>query len=223
MANWLSGSSKRGAGGEMSAPEAALERLLEGNERFVSGKAPRGDISPARRRELADGQRPFAAILACADSRVAPEFLFGAGLGDLFVVRNAGAIAGVTAIGSLEYAVVELGAPLILVIGHERCGAVAAAAQAVTQNTAFPGSIGPMLEPIVEAVRSVEHAPGDLVHNAVQANVRHVVARLRTASPILSEAQGSGRLAIVGATKDLADGVVQVVDAPPGFEHFLEG
>jgi carbonic anhydrase len=171
-------------------------------------------MSRARRLEIAKGQTPFAVLVSCSDSRVGPEQLFGRGLGELFIVRNAGNTAASTqAMGSIEYAVAELGVPLVVVLGHERCGAVAAAASVVTQNTNFPGSIGRMVEPIIPAVLASRGQPGDMVENAVRQNVRMVVSQLRTSSePMLLNPIKAGRLMVVGAYYDLDTGAVDFFD-----------
>ena len=189
-------------------PEAALRILVDGNRRFVSDAPYRSAIGRERRIELAAGQRPLAVLVSCSDSRVSPELLFGRGLGELFIVRNAGNTVDLTALGSIEYAVAVLKVPLILVLGHERCGAVEAAVEVVTKNATFPGSIGDMVEPIVPAVLSVQGRPGNLLDNAVRANVQRVVRRLKESERLLTEPLAAGRLRIVGARYDLDDGQV---------------
>ena len=191
----------------------ALALLKEGNQKFVSEGAAQPVIGRERRLEIASGQAPYAVLVGCSDSRVAPEHLFGRGLGELFIIRNAGNTVDTVALGSIQYAVAELGVPLILVLGHERCGAVGAAVSVVKTNTNFPGSIGQMIEPIVPAVLKAQSLPGDLVENAVRENVRRVVARLRTsADPILLDPVKAGKLKIVGARYDLDDGNVDFFD-----------
>ena len=140
--------------------DQALQRLKDGNRKFMAD-APDQTAAAAqmdnprlnheRRLEIAQGQTPFAVLVSCSDSRVPPELLFGRGLGELFIVRNAGNTVDTVALGSIEYAVAQLGVPLVLVLGHERCGAVDAALSVVEKNATFPGSIGQMIEPIVPA------------------------------------------------------------------------
>lgn len=152
-------------------------------------------------------------LVSCSDSRVPPELLFGRGLGELFIVRNAGNTVDTTALGSIQYGVGPLGVPLVVVLGHERCGVVEAAVSVVKENTVFPGSIGAMIEPIVPAVLSVQSKGGDLVHNSVRANVSRTANRLRTTSePILLNPLREGRLRIVGAVYDIDDGSVNFFD-----------
>lgn len=205
------------AGGKTTLnADQALALLREGNRRFVADAPPVGPVSRQRRLEIARGQAPFAILVSCSDSRVGPEQLFGRGLGELFIVRTAGnTAASMQEMGSIEYAVAELGVPLIVVLGHERCGAVAAATQVVAQNADFPGSIGRMVEPIVPAALSVRDQPGDFVENAVRANVRRTVRILRTAAePLLLQPQEEGRLKVVGAYYDLDTGEVDFFDQP---------
>src|SRR4051794_19877973 len=168
--------------------DQALQLLKDGNQKFVADSPVQAPVSRERRLEIAQGQTPFAVLVSCSDSRVPPELLFGRGLGELFLVRNAGNTVDTTALGSIQYAVAELGVPLVLVMGHERCGAVDAALAVVEKNAAFPGSIGQMLEPIVPAaLQAKSPAPAstsreDVLDMAVRENVRRVVTRLRTAA-----------------------------------------
>ena len=193
------------------SPDAALALLKDGNRRFVEGKTVRPHQTDAERRAaLAHAQRPFCVLVGCSDSRVSPELLFGRGLGDLFIVRNAGNSVDLAAMGSIEYGVAVLGAPLVVVLGHERCGAVAAALSVVEKGTDYPGSIGQMIEPILPAVlRAKRDGDHDVLDRAVRHNVMRVVGRLRNTEQMLQEPQRQGRLKIVGAHYDLDDGVVE--------------
>ncbi|TNC07229.1 carbonic anhydrase [Methylobacterium terricola] len=194
-------------------PDQALDAMKEGNRLFKTDSPVRAVQGRDRRIEIALGQTPFCVLVSCSDSRVSPEILFGRGLGELFIVRNAGNTVDTTALGSIEYAVAKLGVPLILVMGHSRCGAVEAAVDVVTNNTVLPGAIGQMIEPIVPAVLSVRDKGGDLVENAVRANVGRVVRRLRTASdPELLTPLAEKRLRIVGAAYSLDTGEVDFFD-----------
>lgn len=139
---------------------------------------------------------------------MSPEILFGRRLGELFIVRNAGNTIDTSALGSIEYGVLEFGAPLIMVLGHEKCGAVNAAVSIVTENTEFPGSIGAMVGPILPAVLAVQERPGDLLDNAVRENVQRIVERLKTSAGLLTEPIEQGRLEIIGARYDLDTGEV---------------
>lgn len=193
-------------------PDEALARLKAGNAAFVADHPAEIDMSRDRRLALALGQQPFATLVGCSDSRVGPEQLFGAGLGELFIVRTAGNNVDTAGIGSIEYSVMALKVPLIVVLGHEKCGAVAAATDVVTKDTRFPGSIGRMIEPILPAVMAAQRAnpDGDLVEHAVEENVRRMVDRLRTYSePMLLEPQERGELKVVGAVYSLSTGEVR--------------
>jgi carbonic anhydrase len=199
-------------GGPRMTPEEALALLQEGNERFVTDAPFRGVQGRERRIEIARGQHPFAVLVGCSDSRVSPELLFGRGLGELFIIRVAGNTVDLTAQGSIEYAVAELGVPLVLVLGHERCGAVAAAVSIVEKNATFPGAIGEMVEPIVPAVLRARGQSGELLDNAVRENVRRVTTRLRGSGAILPDLIEAGKLRVVGARYDLDDGAVHFFD-----------
>lgn len=193
-------------------PDEALQRLKDGNAAFMADKPVEADVSRDRRLELAQGQQPFATLVGCSDSRVGPEQLFGAGLGELFIVRTAGNNVDTAGMGSIEYSVMALGVPLIVVLGHEKCGAVAAATDIVTKDARFPGSIGRMVEPILPAVMAAQraHPDGDLVEHAVEENVRRMVERLQKYSePMLLEPQERGELKVVGAVYSLSTGEVR--------------
>lgn len=213
---WAMGDAHSGAGVPVRAattPDAALALLEAGNARFARGEASTIDLGSGRRLELAVGQAPFCAYVSCSDSRVPPELLFERGLGELFIVRNAGNIVDTDAMGSIEYAVAELGVPLVVVMGHESCGAVKAAMSVVEKNTRFPGAIDTMIEAIIPAVLQVRGQPGDPVANAVKENVRRVVDMLRKQTdPILQAPQAAGKLRVVGAYYELASGRVDFFD-----------
>lgn len=192
----------------------ALGLLRQGNDDFLNDRPSRGPVDRQSRLRLAAGQKPFAAYLSCSDSRVPPELLFGRGLGELFIVRNAGNTLDTSAIGSLEFAVSALGTRLIVVMGHEGCGAVDAAMQTVRNGARHPSCIGRMLEPIIPAVVAAEkESPGDL-EAAVKQNVRRVVEFLREqSSPLLLEPLARGELKIVGAYYRLKTGEVDFFDS----------
>ena len=191
-------------------PADALAKLKDGNKAYAAGASGGHAIDDApRRQELAIKQEPFAAIVSCSDSRVPPERLFDQGVGDLFLIRNAGnTVTDTGALGSIQYAVAALGVPLVVVRGHQRCGAVKAAADVVTQSAAFPGAIGPMIEPILPSVLEVREHGGDLLDNAVRANVHRMVEHLKS-DPILGEKLAAKAIAIVGARYDLDHGTVE--------------
>jgi carbonic anhydrase len=197
-------------------PDQALAKLIDGNRRFVADQNPVTDISTKRRLEIAKSQAPFAALVGCADSRVGPEHLFGGGLGELFIVRTAGNYVDDAGYGSLAYAVAALGVPLIVVMGHERCGAVDAATKLVTNNSQLPPSLTRMVKPILPAVIDAQANMGaktDLVDHAIHMNVRHVVRGLReTSDPIMAAPIKAGQVRVVGAYYDLDTGAVDFFD-----------
>lgn len=185
-------------------PAEALARLQAGNGRFVADAPAHPHSGAARREETAAGQQPFAVILGCADSRTGPELIFDQGIGDLFVVRLAGNLADDAALGSIEFAVAKLGARLIVVLGHEKCGAVAAA----VQGGAAPGHIGALVTAIEPAVKKNAGQPGDALENAIRENVLAQVEKLKTGSDLLAPMLRDGSLRVVGARYDLKSGKV---------------
>lgn len=196
------------------APDDVLAKLLEGNARFMAGQT---SLLTRRRPEdfaaLAEGQAPQAIIVACADSRVAPELVFDQGIGDLFVVRVAGNVvsgAGPIVKGSIEFAVAELGARLIMVLGHSACGAVKAATAHVEARDALPGSIGPLVEIIRPAVALAAGRPGDKVENVIRANVEKCVETLKGLDPIVAKFVKAGEVKVVGGVYELSNGKVDV-------------
>jgi carbonic anhydrase len=191
-------------------PQEAIARLTSGAERFTSGGVLRPDQSVAYRTSLAAGQHPFAAILSCADSRVPPEIVFDQGLGDLFVARTAGQVVDHAVLGSIQYGIAELKIPLIVVLGHEKCGAVKATIEAVEKKSAAAGNdIDALVAAIKPAVEEEEATkPSDLVDAVVRKNVMNIVAALGK-KPILSAAVAAGSLQIVGARYDLDAGTVE--------------
>jgi carbonic anhydrase len=188
-------------------PKDALQVLLDGNKRYVTSKAEHPDQTADRRVEVASGQHPIAIILSCSDSRVPPEILFDQGLGDLFVMRTAGNVLDDAVLGSIEYGVAELEIPLLVVLGHERCGAV----KATVEGHEVPGHIAYLVKAIKPAFDKVKAEAGDVVDNTVRANALMVADQLAAAEPILSEAVKAGKLMIVAARYDLDAGEVEVL------------
>ncbi len=186
-------------------PDTALAKLLEGNKRFASQKAIQPNQGVFRLQEVAREQHPFAAILGCADSRVPVEILFDRGLGDLFTIRVAGNVATPEEIGSLEYAAL-LGTQIILVLGHERCGAVTAA----LANQPAPGQIGTILDQIQPAITATKGRSGDPLKNAIIANVNNQIITLKS-SPVLANLIATDKLKIVGGYYDLDTGLVSQI------------
>src|SRR6202051_1148615 len=192
------------------SPDASLKRLLEGNSRYVKGVTLRHDFKHERK-ALAGGQNPYAAVLSCADSRIAPEYAFDSGRGDLFVCRVAGNFAGDETIASMEYAVAVLGTPLIFVLGHDSCGAVSAAIKSLKDGTTLPGHMPSLVTGIAPAVNAVSQQGGDTLGNAIRQNVIDNVAKLSSATPILCAAVEQGKLKVAGGIYRLGDGKVEMV------------
>lgn len=187
-------------------PSQALTMLMDGNKRFVEKKRQNPNQDFARITEVAKGQQPFACILSCADSRVPPEIIFDQGFGDLFVCRVAGNIVTPEETGSEEYGTLVLGAKVLMVLGHERCGAVKAA----IDGGKLPGQIGSLVEAILPAVKKSEGQPGDRLENAVKANVLMQVDKLK-ASPVIADLVKEKKLMVVGAYYDLDTATVSPV------------
>ena len=193
-------------------PDEALAKLKEGNAKYVA--APQlceADLGK-RREEVAKGQAPWATILTCADSRVPPELLFGGlNVGELFVCRNAGNMADTATMGTIEYGAEHLGSPLIVVLGHERCGAVAAACEVAEKGTKLPGSIGPMVDAIVPAAKAMIGKEGDFVANVVRESAKMTAEKIGSQSEIVSHLVKEGKVKIVYATYDLDTGAVEFI------------
>jgi len=202
-----------GGGKLATTADEALKELKEGNERFVKGKTVKGNQSLKRVKEVAGGQKPEAIILGCADSRVPPEVIFDEGIGDLFVVRVAGNIAEPATTGSIEYAAEHLGVPLVVVLGHHKCGAVKATAEAHGPAEGNIGAIVKELQPAVEAAKARPGKEG-LVDDAVHANAELVAAQLLGESPVLTHLVHQGKVKIVTAVYDLDTGKVEWGQAP---------
>jgi carbonic anhydrase len=208
--SWLAfvASSMAGESAGVGADEA-LSRLLNGDKRFVAGKSeePTGAALVERRHALAKDQKPFAVILGCSDSRVPPELIFDVTLGDIFVVRTAGEVVDAIVLGSLEYAIEHLGTKLIVVLGHERCGAVTAAVSGATDT----GDIPDVLKAISPAVEETKGQSGDAIENAVRANARDIARRLKSSGPIIAPRVQSGEVKIVAAYYSLDTGQVELL------------
>ncbi|MEG4530283.1 carbonic anhydrase [Microcoleus sp. D2_18a_D3] len=206
-----------GAGADLAAPEpaiaqndlspdGALQKLMEGNKRFVNRKRQSPNQDLPRLVEVAKTQKPFAAILGCADSRFPSEIIFDQGLGDLFVCRVAGNVATPEEVGSLEFGTLVLGAKVLVVIGHKRCGAV----EATIKGAQVPGQIGSLLDAIKPAVESSKNQAGDKLENACKANVVLQANKLK-ASPVISQLIAENKLKVVGGYYDLDTGAVNIL------------
>ena len=214
----------------MISARQALERLREGNRRFVSDVRSRDTLtSQARRHELAVGQEPYAIILGCSDSRVPAEIVFDQGLGDLFVIRVAGNVVASSQVGSVEFAAARFGTRLVVVLGHSQCGAILATLEELQQPTENQSrhlrSIVDRVRPSVEPLLATElrHDPDALVRHAVRANIRVSANHLRHGSEALEQLIQRDGLAVVGAEYSLETGVVDFFDdMPEGTGRFLQ-
>ena len=200
--------------GARPTPDQALAQLMEGHGRHREDRTGAEDLA-APRAELAKGQKPVAAVLSCADSRLVPNLLFDQPSGQLFVVRVAGNFVSDDVQASLEYGVGVLGIPLVFVLGHSNCGAVDAAIQVVNEDAKLPGKLPGLANAIAPAVKAAEREPGDLLDNAVAQNVRRNVDLLLRAEPIIGPAAASGKIRVVGGVYDIATGDVAMLDPAP--------
>ncbi|MEV6304463.1 carbonic anhydrase [Actinoplanes sp. NPDC051861] len=206
----LAGSASAAPAPTPDTPYAAVKALLAGNKRFAAGHARHPHQTPERVREVAAGQHPFVIVLGCADSRVAPEIVFDQGIGDVFDDRVAGNIVDDLHLGSIEYALEEFAPPLVLVLGHERCGAVAATLDVIRTGGTAPGHIADIVEALRPIVTPFVNSP-DAVELAVRANIRAQAAALLEQSDIIREKVEHGETLVAGARYDLDTGLVQLI------------
>lgn len=190
-------------------PDEALARLMAGNERYRQGVSKRHDFV-AEREALVGGQNPYAGVLSCSDSRIAPEYAFDSSRGDLFVARVAGNFVNPEIVASFEFAVEVLKTPLLLVLGHESCGAVKATISSIEDKTTLPGHLPSLVAALTPAVKAVAGRSGDMLENATRENVRLGVEALKNATPLISAAVNDKRVKIVGGVYRLADGRVEI-------------
>lgn len=199
--------------------EQALQKLMDGNARFVSGDVEHPNQSAERRAEVVSGQHPFAIIVGCSDSRVPPEIIFDQGIGDIFVIRTAGQVIDNAALASIEYGAEHVGVPLVVVLGHDSCGAV----KATVEGGEAPGHIGYLVDAISPAVNEAvegmnetggmnETSEEELLDASIDINVKNIVYQLETSEPILSELVKEGELTIVGARYHLDSGEVEILE-----------
>ncbi|MNY15442.1 Carbonic anhydrase [compost metagenome] len=195
--------------GPAASGDEALTILMAGNQRYVAEAFRHSGHGAQRRGDIAKAQHPVALVLGCADSRVPPELVFDQGLGDLFTVRVVGHVADTSVLASIEYAVGHLDVPLVMVLGHERCGMV----EATLKGGQAEGHLHPMVEAIRPALASVDKRSGDVLDAAVRANVRYVVRQLEASKPLLAERIKAGKLKVVGARYDLDTGEVELLSS----------
>jgi carbonic anhydrase len=193
------------------SPQEAVELLLAGNQRFVAGTPQHPNQDAIRRTETAPGQRPFAVLFGCSDSRLAAEIIFDRGLGDLFVVRTAGHVAGPEVLGSIEYGVSVLDCPLVVVLGHDSCGAVAATRAALADGVPSAGYVRDLIERVTPSVLAARAAGLIEDDDIIAEHVRHTVDLLLDRSRVLADQVAAGRAAVVGLSYRLADGSARLV------------
>ncbi|BCB90619.1 carbonic anhydrase [Phytohabitans suffuscus] len=194
-----------------ATPATALQVLVEGNKRFVTGERRHPHQDADRRAALAPAQRPFAVLFGCSDSRLAAEIIFDQGLGDLFVVRTAGHVVGAEVLGSIEYAVAALDTPLIAVLGHDSCGAIAAALDAVRHGTTPEGFVRDVVERVMLSVLAVRGQVLSGTDAAVEEHIRYTVDLLVRRSQVIADRLAEGRVGVVGMSYGLAEGTVRRV------------
>jgi carbonic anhydrase len=188
----------------------SMQKLIEGNRRYVESKAVCHEDWTAKRAALAEGQSPFAVVVTCSDSRVPPEIIFDQSLGDLFIVRLAGNVVDELAIGSIVYAVEALKADLIMVLGHEKCGAVDAAIKGLK----FKNQIDDVLREIRPAVRETRKERSDVLEKTIKANIRNVEEKIKTSKPTLSKSFEEGKVKVIGGYYELESGKVEILSMP---------
>jgi carbonic anhydrase len=192
-------------------PALAWRRLREGNERFVNGETSHPNQDASRRSSLVENQHPFAVIFGCSDSRLAAEIIFDVGLGDVFVVRTAGQVIDDAVLGSLEYSIGVLGVPLIVILGHDSCGAVSATKSAVETGQMPAGFIRDLVERITPSVLTSLRNDQTEVNDMVVEHVKQTSERLVDSSRVISDAIGSGKAAVIGLSYSLAEGRANLV------------
>jgi len=190
--------------------DEAIAKLKAGNANYISAPQLCAVDLSKQREHVAKAQTPWATIITCSDSRVPPELLFGGlGIGELFVARNAGNMVDTATMGTIEYGAEHLGIPLVVVMGHERCGAVGAACEVVEKHVKLPGSIGPMVNAIVPAAMAVRDKPGDFVDNTVRESAKRTAMKVATKSQIVSHLIKESKVKVLAARYDLDDGRVE--------------
>ncbi|MEU9419021.1 carbonic anhydrase [Streptomyces sp. NPDC051000] len=198
---------------ETQMPRDAFDLLLAGNQRFISGTPEHPNQDATRRTEIAPSQQPFAVVFGCSDSRLAAEIIFDRGLGDLFVVRTAGHVAGTEVLGSIEFGVSVLNAPLVVVLGHDSCGAVAAACSALENGQTPGGFVRDVVERVTPSVLAARAAGRETAEEILAEHIEHTVDLLLDRSRVLAERVADGRLGVVGLSYRLTDGSARLVAA----------
>ena len=202
-----------------SAGDEALQKLMDGNKRYVSGSLMKKDLGDTKRKELLKGQKPFAIVLSCSDSRVPPEIVFDQGLGDIFVVRVAGNVVDPIALGSIEYGAEHLNAPLLFILGHSKCGAVTATIDAKGEPEGNIGAIVKKIMPAAEKAKKKGGTKDEILETAIQENVKNVYSDVMKKSKIVPHLVEEGKLKIAAGEYDITTGKVAMIEltkAAPG-------
>ncbi len=192
-------------------PDQVLQQLLDGNKRYVQSASTHPNLSAEGRMALAAGQSPMAVILSCIDSRVPPEIVFDQGLGNMLVGRTGGNVVDDTQLGGIEFGITTYSTPLVVIMGHQRCGAIEAAVDTINSGSQAPGHIAALVDLLEPAVTIAAPQSGDQVDNTVRANIQLGAGRIRDAHPIIAEAIASGSLKVVGMYYSLDTGMVEVI------------
>ena len=194
---------------EITTADEAWEELIKGNERYVAGESANKDIV-SRRNETVSAQHPFVTVITCSDSRVCPELLFDQGIGDVFVIRTAGNVVDPIVLGSIEYGVEHLHTPLLIILGHQHCGAVTAAVEGEAEGNI--GTILDEIQPAVETANNTEKKGEELIEEAIDENIKLVIQNTLDGSPVVKELVEQGNLKIVGAKYFLDSGKVEIME-----------
>ena len=197
-----------------SAGDDSLQKLMDGNKRYVEGKLANKDIGDSKRKELSKGQKPFAIVITCSDSRVPPELLFDQGLGDIFVIRVAGNVVDSIALGSIEYGAEHLHAPLIFILGHTKCGAVTATLEAKGKPEGNIGAIVQKITPAADAAKKKGGTKDEILETAIQENMKNVYKDIMNKSKIIPELVHEGKVKIVAGEYDITTGKIAMIELP---------
>ena len=196
------------------AGDEALQKLMDGNKRYVTGDLAEKDIGDTKRKELVKGQKPFAIVVTCSDSRVPPEILVDQGLGDIFIIRVAGNVVDPIALGSIEYAAEHLNAPLLFILGHTKCGAVTASLEAEGNTEGNIGAIVKKIMPAADAAKKKGGTKDEILETAIHENVKNVYKDSMNKSKIINHLASEGKLKIVGGCYDITTGNIEMIELP---------
>lgn len=197
-----------------TAGDEALQKLMDGNKRYVTGSLAKKDIGQTKRNQLSKGQKPFAIVITCSDSRVPPEILFDQGLGDIFVIRVAGNVVDPIELGSIEYGAEHLNSPLLFILGHKKCGAVTASLEAEGKPEGNIGAIVKKIMPAAAAAKKKGGTKDEILETAIHENVKNVYKDVMNKSKIINHLASEGKLEIVGGCYDITTGKIEMIELP---------